>query len=439
MLACAFLFAGTAQASADTYLVDTGSDNGALNACTGAAADCSLRGALGLVNGGSGGDVVNFNPGLTITISSPLPAVSKSATIEATSNDVSIRGNGTYAGSCTASDYGLDVSAAAVSVRGIAASSLCGRAINGNIGAPTITVGPRRADGTLPITGASVDGVVEVFTSDPPASGAEGFARVLAVGAGGGGYYFVPTPEPSSGDRFTAKTYTAGGSSSFSAPVAVAADITSPKLINAVAVNNNTVRLDFDETLAGGSPAPSSFTLTMAGLARGLVTSGTAGNSLYLASNFPWGTGEAGSVVVSGAGAIADASGNQLVGTPSQFVASGPGEQAAPSISRYKVSPRSLCVRYSSRCKRKEIAAKFSLSKASRVTFEVYRGKKFIVKFIRNLEAGSNKVRIFASMNGRKLPLSKKLLLRATPQDLARTPGPQVQSRFRGVKTRKDY
>ncbi|MDH5511491.1 MAG: hypothetical protein OEZ32_14215, partial [Nitrospinota bacterium] len=40
---------------AATYVVDTTVDNGALSGCTAAAGDCSLRGAVNVVNAGAGG------------------------------------------------------------------------------------------------------------------------------------------------------------------------------------------------------------------------------------------------------------------------------------------------------------------------------------------------------------------------------------------------
>lgn len=439
-LACAFALAAATSASADTYTVDTGSDNGSLNACTGAAADCSLRGALGVVNSGSGGDIVRFNAGLTITIDSVLPTLTKSVTIESVGKDTVIRGSGTYASTCDPSEPALNAQFAGVVVKGIAMYDLCGRAMHGNMPGVGTTVGPRRADGSLPITGGAVSGTVEIFRADPPASGYEALSYLASVPSTGSAFSYVPPVEPSPGDRFTSNIYTANSSAGFGGIATTPSDITSPTLLSATAINNNSVRLDFSETLVSWStPAPSAFSLTVAGLARGLVASSVSGNSLFLVSNFPWGTGETGSVSVAAPGAVMDVSRNELIGQPSAFVAAGPGELSAPVISRYKVSPRGLCIRYSAKCKRKEVAVSFTLNKAARVVFEVYRGKKFVVKFIRNASAGANKVRIFSMMNGRTLPITKSLVLRATPQDLARNPGAPVQAGFRGVTNRKDY
>ncbi len=47
--------------AATTYVVDTVVDNGALTACTAAADDCSLRGAVAAANANPGVDTINFN------------------------------------------------------------------------------------------------------------------------------------------------------------------------------------------------------------------------------------------------------------------------------------------------------------------------------------------------------------------------------------------
>ncbi|MEA2526471.1 MAG: hypothetical protein QOF73_3698 [Thermomicrobiales bacterium] len=59
----ALLGPAIAQADEDVYLVDTISDSGALNTCSAAAGDCSLRGAFGLVDDGdplTDTDTINF-------------------------------------------------------------------------------------------------------------------------------------------------------------------------------------------------------------------------------------------------------------------------------------------------------------------------------------------------------------------------------------------
>ncbi|MDH5679209.1 MAG: right-handed parallel beta-helix repeat-containing protein, partial [Nitrospinota bacterium] len=65
-MALALMAPGIAMAA--TYLVDTTVDNGALSACTAAAGDCSLRGAVNAVNAGPGGDIISIPAG-TFTLS----------------------------------------------------------------------------------------------------------------------------------------------------------------------------------------------------------------------------------------------------------------------------------------------------------------------------------------------------------------------------------
>jgi hypothetical protein len=51
----------TPAAAATTYVVDTVADNAALSACTAAADDCSLRGAVAAANANAGADIIGFD------------------------------------------------------------------------------------------------------------------------------------------------------------------------------------------------------------------------------------------------------------------------------------------------------------------------------------------------------------------------------------------
>lgn len=55
------IIAAAQTVSAATYTVDTTVDNGALTACTAAANDCSLRGAILTANGTMADDTINFD------------------------------------------------------------------------------------------------------------------------------------------------------------------------------------------------------------------------------------------------------------------------------------------------------------------------------------------------------------------------------------------
>ncbi|MEP6947128.1 MAG: FG-GAP-like repeat-containing protein [Acidobacteriota bacterium] len=70
----------TAVAGAATYVVDTNSDNGNLSACTAAANDCSLRGAISKANGTPADDVITFAGSYTIIMTGGALSVSSAAT-----------------------------------------------------------------------------------------------------------------------------------------------------------------------------------------------------------------------------------------------------------------------------------------------------------------------------------------------------------------------
>ena len=84
----------TAPASAaSTFTVDTAGDTN-LTACTAAANDCSLRGAINDVNAGAGGDTIAFNIAAggvqTITLTSDLPTITKAVTIDGSTEPGSV-------------------------------------------------------------------------------------------------------------------------------------------------------------------------------------------------------------------------------------------------------------------------------------------------------------------------------------------------------------
>src|SRR3954447_214592 len=86
------------------FTVDTTSDAN-LTACTAAAGDCSLRGAISNVNAGAGGDTIDFEIALaglqTITLTSDLPTITQAVTINGYTEDGSVQSN-TQTGPITA-------------------------------------------------------------------------------------------------------------------------------------------------------------------------------------------------------------------------------------------------------------------------------------------------------------------------------------------------
>ena len=87
-------------AEALSLYVDTTSDSASLNACTGSANDCSLRGAIqkAIDDGGAssiGFSTSVFNTTQTITLGSDLPAITTNLTINGTGASLlTIAGNG---------------------------------------------------------------------------------------------------------------------------------------------------------------------------------------------------------------------------------------------------------------------------------------------------------------------------------------------------------
>jgi hypothetical protein len=104
IVAAVTLLSGATPALGAAFVVDTTSDNGALTACTGAAADCSLRGALLIANVSQGvADTITFDPAVfpsgapaTITIGSSLTTVFLAGplTIDGTGAGVIVDGAG---------------------------------------------------------------------------------------------------------------------------------------------------------------------------------------------------------------------------------------------------------------------------------------------------------------------------------------------------------
>lgn len=440
-ITAAVLAALPATAQAAPYLVDTNSDSAALDSCLGADNDCSLRGAISLANQDAAADTLTFEAGMTIQIGTPLPDVLENLTIDA-NFDVFVTGSGTY--DCDASDYAIDIRDAGATpsfIFGVVFNDVCGRAIASNQPPPSIAVGPRRADNTVPITGSSGNASsVEIFRADPPAADGEASAFFQPAGVAGGAYYYLPAPTPPAGDQFTALASGPSGTSGYAARATTPSDLVSPQVTNAVAVSNNTVRVDFSEQIASGSVSPAGFSVGMAGAARAITAASAYGNSVYLTSNQPWNTGEAGNFGLTGAVRVTDLTGNEVLGGPSGTVFAGPGEITTPVISAYRASPSRFCQKKTRSCKRGNTYLLVTLNKDARVIFNVYKGvrkTRELVRFIRRLKAGRNRVKFTASVNGKALPASV-LSVRATAQDVARSLSPPVDAIVRIVKNKRD-
>jgi hypothetical protein len=434
---CCALFA--AGATSTTYTVDNPSDSVSPGACTGAVDDCTLRGAIALANADPATDTIDFDiaPPGTLSIDDPLPAITEKLTIVGGGNTSIVGSPADASAYCAGAEYALDASGAQVQVLSLAIRGVCGRAIASPVAPPQIRIGPRRADNTVPINGAAPSGAVEIFRADAPADPGEALSFVTGVPAAGGGYAYVPPAEPAPSEKFTATfTDTNNVTSTFAQPVSAPADLVSPTLVRAVGVSNNTVRLDFDEPVAGVGGTPSAFSLVMGGVPRQITSVDVAGASVYVGSQTtPWATGEAGSIGINGTPRVTDMMGNELLGNPTAFVWAGPGEIAPPLIQKLRLRPRTFCRKKTSKCtKRKQTYLYVTVNKPSRVTFTIVRGKKqkFVVRYVRKLPAGTTKTRLLARMNGRLVPLGK-LSVRAVAEDQARNLSAPVMAEFTTV------
>ncbi|MFY9265028.1 MAG: hypothetical protein WAO61_06345 [Solirubrobacterales bacterium] len=434
-------------AGAAVFDVDNAGDDAGTGGCA-AAGPCSLRQAITSANATSTPDTITFNAAYDIAIATPLPSPVFPLTIDASSPSAigtNVAGGLSYAGAvCSVGDYALDLTTPAAfptTIRALPFSAVCNRAIKSGVPSPTINIGPRRADNTLPVTGAAGGGTeIDIFRADDPGLGSrESGPRLASVSGNSGSYYHLPSPELSPGGRLTATTSGGSGTSNFAQGVDVPADITSPVPGAAVAVSNSRVRLDFNETIAGGSVVPAEFSLGMANQARPVIAAGAIGNSVFLDTNLPWNSGESGGLSVTGNGRVTDLTGNELLGAPGFTVFAGPGELDVPVISSFRFSPNRFCKKVTRRCKRAKTNFYITLNKPARVIFKVLRGtvrKREMVTFVRRLKAGRNKVKFQPVVSGKRLPATT-MTLRAVAEDVARSRSMAVETPFRIVKDRR--
>jgi hypothetical protein len=318
--------------------------------------------------------------------------------------------------------------------------NVCSRPIKSNFAAPTIQIGPRRADNTVSINGTGGGANVDIFRADAPAAASEALEFFEAAVAPGGVYSVPLSTLPAPAEKFSAAgTDSSGNTSPFAAAVSAPSDLTSPVLNNAVANANNGVRLDFNEAINENvAGMPGAFALKMGAANRQVTNVFVLGNSVVLYSaTTPWSTGEAGSVSLTGVGRVTDSSGNEVIGTPGKTVYAGPGELNVPIVSKFRTSPTKFCRVKTSKCRRGQTYLYITLNKASRVVFNIYRakGRKFVVKYVRKLPAGTSKTRLFGTINGRTLPATS-LLVNAVAEDAARNLSAPVDAPFK-VVTRK--
>lgn len=443
-IALTSLAVAAGSASAATFTVDSNGDTSAVNACTDAIANnCTLRAALTAADGNdnqpAADDIFFAGPGvITLTSSTPLPTVAEPVRINAGGLDVKVQGSDTYVAACgPGTGFALDLTNPAASgswVRGLAVNSVCGRAIKSLVTAPTVRIGPRRGDGTLPVTGSgpATATAADIFTTSASLDDREAVTFKAAVPVANGSFSYLPSPEPPSDALYTATVTDPSGTSTFAARAAVPSDITSPSFVRAVATSQSQVRLDFDEPVSQGSLDSADFSLTMANLPRPVTGATAFGTSVFVNTAQPWQTGEGGYLSLAGSGAVTDLAGNEILGGPAAKVYAGPGDLEKPVIRSLSISPSKICRTVRKGCKRTTAKLRVSLSERARITTTVFRASfkpRKILGFRDKLEAGVSWVKIKNTMVGRRLPRGR-MVVTVVAEDVARATSDPAETIF---------
>jgi hypothetical protein len=280
---------------------------------------------------------------------------------------------------------------------------------NGGIAPPqNLRIGPRRSDGSLPLTGTA-SGNVELWSGDPGSPSAPSF---LSSFSSGGDFTYSFPAEPNPGAMFAASVTGGSGTSEF-ATVAVPSDIVSPFVSFAHALDTSSVRVDFDEPVDPASVQPEDFKLSMAGADRQIVGAAVApdGRSVTLSSS-GWQAGEAGYVDVTSVGAVNDASGNAMLTAPRIRVAAAPGDFFAPLGARLNVSPKTICLTHGRNCRKPGMTIKFISSEPGKARMIVKRSNKTVgSRLYSGIEAGPNTLKFNGRLNSRKLRAGRYRLL----------------------------
>ena len=275
-----------------------------------------------------------------------------------------------------------------------------GPGANGGIQPPqNLRIGPRRADGSLPLTGTA-NGTVELWTGNPGSTGVPTFLDALSAG---GDFAYSFASEPAPGTVFSAMTIS-GGSSEF-ATVAVPSDVASPEIRSARALDTERVRVDPTETLDPASVQKEDFALNMAGADRAITDISVApdGSFVTLVSS-GWREGEAGYVQVVAPGAVTDPSGNQSQTAPRLRVAAAPGDFRSPLGAKLAIRPKTICLTRGRRCRRPGMTIRFETPEPGKATIVIKRGNKIVGRrTYGNIVAGQNRLKFNGRLNARKL------------------------------------
>ena len=309
-------------------------------------------------------------------------------------------------------DDGIEVAAAAQRVKvtrspvfayapGREAIALEPGANNGIAPPQNLRIGPRRGDGTLPVTGTAADGVVELFRGDPD-TGPQSFV----TDGPGGNFAILLGIEPTPGEKVSATVTDPPGDTSAFATAITPGDVVSPALLGGVATSLSEVRLQPSEPLDPSSVQVGDFSLVMAGSERPLggLFIAPDGSSVTLQSSTPWLNGEAGTVAFRTPAAVTDISGNQNLQPGVVRVGGAPGDFIAPAVTSLKVSPKSrICISKGPRCKKPGTYVSFISSEDGEAVFTFVRGKRTLGTRRYPIKPGRNKIRFDGRLRGRKL------------------------------------
>lgn len=270
------------------------------------------------------------------------------------------------------------------------------------VSAPSdLRIGPRRADGTLPLTGSTNGGLLELYRGNAFASSPIVFDGELSLGPGP--FSFVFPSEPAPGSVYSATMTTGGGTSAF-ATATVPDDVASPEVVGAVAISTTQVRVILSEPVDPGSIGIEDFGLEMAEASRTVtgISLDPTGTQVFLTSS-GWENGEAGFLNVAGPGAFTDVAGNATLAAQRLRVAAAPGDFLGPVASSLSVRPRAICLTRSRLCRRTGATVRFISNEEGRARLVVLRGNRRVGEDVANATAGRNAIRFNGRLRGRKL------------------------------------
>jgi hypothetical protein len=357
----------------------------------------------------AGGDGISIS-GSGAAVTSPLISGGNIGGIRISGDGVSVSGGRIHHNG----ENGVTMSGQNDSVSRVVFFANGGRAIasapgaNGGIAPPqNLRIGPRRADGSLPLSGTA-SGTVELWRGDPSSTSEPGL--VDAFGASGDFTYAFGS-EPAPGSVFAASV-TGGGTSEF-ATVAVPNDVSSPSVITSRALDTTQVRVDASEPLDPGSVQKEDFTLTMAGKPRAIDAATVAPDGRFvILSSSGWKAGEAGYVDLGPAGAIADAAGNSTLTGARLRVFAAPGDFVAPLGARLAITPKTICLTRGRGCRTPGMTIKFMTTEPGKAALVVKRGNVQIGRRVYgNILAGANTLKFNGRLGARKLRAGRYRLL----------------------------